>query len=250
MTTKPYLPPPFLLRGLLAGRVKQVSEPFPKRDQPTFSREGMFGPMYCWREFEGVPEMLSVLVERAIRVKPGDVLAVKETWAPYDSDGYEDVSIAYRASYDENAHGSARMQGAVCDFSIDSETAAKFEDIIDQFEACGERWFSPVTLPAKMCRLHLRVLSVRAQRCVDVTDEDAIAEGVVAVDIPPDENGPWRIGYMMGPDDGKTGLLVHPQDALAEAWQPYYARRGLEWATAWRWVAEVERVDQGKDGAK
>lgn len=36
-------------------------------------------------------------------------------------------------------------------------------------------------------------------------------------DIPPDEEGPWRIGYMVGPDDGQSGLSVSPGDALRKA---------------------------------
>lgn len=37
------------------------------------------------------------------------------------------------------------------------------------------------------------------------------------VSIPPDENGPWRVGYMAGPDDGKTSLSVSREEALKDA---------------------------------
>jgi hypothetical protein len=235
---KPHIPPAWQLPGLLDGSVSAVSWPIPKRMQPTRNGPWMTvgvrghvilnGRAVSVLQTNDEAEIASFLTAAQSPFgKPGDVLACKETWAPYESDGYQDGSIVYRASYDENAHGSARMQGAVRDFEVDSETAAKFEDIANQMDVLGERWFSPVTLPAKLSRLHLRVLSVRAQRCVGVTEEEALAEGG------------WTYATCPYHKD--------PVKSLRELWQPYYARRGLDWANAWRWVAKVERI-QGKLG--
>lgn len=42
--------------------------------------------------------------------------------------------------------------------------------------------------------------------------------------IPPDEDGPWRIGYMVGADDGQSKLAVTRAEALA--------RSGIHWVIA------------------
>ncbi len=78
------------------------------------------------------------------------------------------------------------------------------------------------------------VTSVDVVRIKDVTREDAFASGIVECDIPPDEEGPWRIGYMLGPDDGVSGLTVEPQGALQEMFKSTLSPGAYE-RNAWLW---------------
>lgn len=85
---------------------------------------------------------------------PGDTLWVRETWGLHDtepSDGPERAHVYYRA------------------------TDGKRHDLRYQF------WRPSIHMPRWACRLTLAVTAVRVQRLHEITEADAIAEGVDAV---------------------------------------------------------------------
>lgn len=103
------------------------------------------------------------------RVKPGDKIWCKEVWRPSIShhcamDGCDcaDVNIAYAAD------GVSRFY---------SDDKIPEEWLIPKTAAKGD--VSPLFLPRWASRLTLDVLSVRAERLQDITEEDAEREGVV-----------------------------------------------------------------------
>lgn len=81
---------------------------------------------------------------------PGDVLWVRETWAPHaDEERSKRPAIFYRADCDDTSG---------------------FPHI--------NNWRPSIHMPRWACRLTLRVESVRVERLNDISEEDAIAEGV------------------------------------------------------------------------
>jgi hypothetical protein len=215
---KSHIPPPWQIPGLLDGSVSAVS--WPILPQPTMPKDhavaaGVYPDWYnhtdnlaFWLKDNRMTEPRTWKCPFG---KPGDVLAVKEVWRPdwryCEDDGYKLPMVRYRID------SSTRLPGD-CDNKWWKDGSLVL------------RWQSAGRMPLWASRLHLRVLSVRAQRCVDVTCAEAIAEG-----IRPTAN------CMTIDCDTED-----PRERLQALWQPVYASRGLDWTTAWRWIAKVERV--------
>lgn len=83
------------------------------------------------------------LLTRSPFGKPGDILAVKETWAYPRDDNEECIPVLYR------------------------------EDVFHE----RPKWRSPATMPAWAIRSWLRVTGVAVKRVQEMTDADAIASG-------------------------------------------------------------------------
>lgn len=84
------------------------------------------------------------------------------------------------------------------------------------------KWRSPRFMPRKAARLFLRVTDVRAERLQDISEEDAKAEGVTAI------------------NDSGCGY----RGAFRELWNALNAKRGFDWYTnSWVWVIRFERLD-------
>jgi hypothetical protein len=85
--------------------------------------------------------------------KPGDVLWCRETWAKIDE------SIVHKAD------GFVERYDA-----WERDTREGIERI--------ERWEPSIFMPREACRLKLEILSIRPERLHDITEEDAIREGI------------------------------------------------------------------------
>lgn len=222
---KSFFPPAWQIPGLLDGTIGQVSWPIPiivpEECSVAFTYENG-SPTHVYFRVNG-----RGVGDHKCRVQPGDLLAGKERFGIW-SDDIPSTLIVYEA--DRSAYHDPR----------EMRRAYKTDHVEEWMRVDWNPWDydCPMAIlpanrcPLELCRLHLRVLSIRAQRCVDATEADAIAEG-----IKPTAN------CMTIDCDTKD-----PRERLRALWQPAYARRGLEWEKSWRWVAKVERVNQGKRG--
>ena len=108
---------------------------------------------------------------------------------------------------------------------------------------CG-KYKSPMFMPRWASRITLEITNVRVERVQEIGEKDCIAEGVSECLIPADDEGPNRLGYMWGKDDGKTRLKVYPKTAYSQAWDSLNAKRGYPWASnPWVWVLEFKKVE-------
>lgn len=181
---------------------------------------------YLWGfSREDDPESMGLdgdIDERTVEWKrPGDHLWVRETWATHEC---HDVSSAinrcgkssdlrvYRA--DGWSNGAAHMRG---------------------------RWRPSIHMPRWASRITLKVTDVRVERVQDISEEDAIAEGIT---IPPAHIGVDMSGMPIEHPDGHMG----PVDIFAELWDSINAKRNggiYSWeSNPWVWVVEFERVGQ------
>lgn len=91
-------------------------------------------------------------------------------------------------------------------------------------------WRPSIFMPRAASRILLEIESVRVERLLGITNEDAIAEGVERW---PDEN--WK-SY------GKhTGKYTHPRDSFLSLWQSINGPNSWE-QNPWVWVIEFKRV--------
>lgn len=104
-----------------------------------------------------------------------------------------------------------------------------------------KRWTPSIHMPRDASRITLEITSVRVERLQDISEADAMAEGIVECPIPADDEGPRRIGYMVGPDDGKSGLSVTPIHAYRDLWESINGADSWG-ANPWVWVIDFRRV--------
>jgi hypothetical protein len=90
---------------------------------------------------------------------------------------------------------------------------------------------SSIFMPRWASRITVEITDVRIQCLQEISEEDAMAEGISECLIPADDEGPNRIGYMVGPDDGMSGLDVSPRDSFRKLWDSINAKRGFGWHT-------------------
>ncbi len=116
----------------------------------------------------------------------GDRLWVRETWCYY---GAGDAHLGYKAT-DE-----------ICPDAID-------------------KWKPSIYMPRAASRIMLEVTEVRVQRLQDISEEDAIAEGI--------------------PKDDWFGLLTVKRD-FQELWNAINEKRGYGWdSNPWVWAVSFE----------
>lgn len=92
-----------------------------------------------------------------------------------------------------------------------------------------------IHMPRWASRLTLEVADVRVERLQEITEDDAIAEG-----MEPDD-GP--AGFLSGPAGHHYDPTTH-RGVLARSWHARYAKRGLGWdANPSVWVVAFARTD-------
>lgn len=138
--------------------------------------------------------------------RPGDRLYVRETWAvaDYDFDHIPNDYI-YRADY------------------IHTDTSSW-------------KWKPSIHMPRAASRILLEIISIRVERLQDISEEDAIAEGIEPI------IGPDKVTYYgnYGKDD--IGHLLTPVQSFKSLWQSINGPESWD-ANPWVWVIEFKKVN-------
>ncbi|MBC7340910.1 MAG: hypothetical protein H5U02_00390 [Clostridia bacterium] len=113
-----------------------------------------------------------------------------------------------------------------------------------------------IHMPRKAARLFLRVKNIRVERLQDVTEEDAIAEGMLSLNgFLLDHSGEWcRYTVMAAKSQGRErpGKADHI-GGFAYIWDRINAKRGYGWnVNPWVWVIDFEAImpSEMKEGKK
>lgn len=132
---------------------------------------------------------------------PGDRLWVKETWRlPY---GGPNRWVDYKA-----------------------------DDARDGF-----KWCSPVRMPRWASRIMLEIINVHVERLQDISEEDALAEGIRR--IPHGMDGDY---FHFSRTEADPQNWCFPDDAFRELWESNNTKLGYRWdANPWVWVIEFRR---------
>lgn len=131
--------------------------------------------------------------------KPGDRLWVRETFYKYyPSEGWPAPKALYRAD-------------GIALEPMDSEGKR-------------QRWTPSIHMPRALSRIVLEITAVYPERVQDITEDEAIKEGVV------------------DPVMGTYGL--NPKTVFRDLWNDIYAKRGLGWdVNPWIWVVKFKRME-------
>lgn len=131
--------------------------------------------------------------------QPGDRLWVRETFREYyPKEGWPAPKALYKAD------GIARLE--------DTETGKAIP------------WRPSIHMPRNLSRITLEITDLNAERVQDITEDEAIKEGVV------------------DPIMGTYGLS--PKTVFRDMWNDIYAERGLGWnENPWVWAITFRRVE-------
>ncbi|WP_227724756.1 ASCH domain-containing protein [Yersinia proxima] len=184
----------------------------------------------------------------------GDQLWVRETFALL---GNEDgVCIDWEENLikgDEQA--AARIYKASCEqkhgdyglYSIPDSAYWKPDTTNMKY---GGSWRPSIHMPRWASRINLLITGVRVERLQDISEQDAMAEGITAKEVIIEtryEGGGHveitadRFFFVGGDDEGYESA----GEAFAELWDSIYGQKeGESWqANPWVWVIEFERME-------
>lgn len=195
-----------MVQAILEGRKTQTRLAI--KPQPVMDETGMWDWKDCqWMDGGlGFPE--SGIDDHA-PYQPGDILWVRETFTKYFCSECEgDLQGECFANEDQKGDGHCWIYKA------------------DGVTLTGDgKWSPAVHMPRDAARLFLRVTDVRVEQVQDITDDDAIAEGVGS--------------EAMGQGFGKY--------YYSSVWDDAYAKKGYEWhKNPWCWRICFERIKEGK----
>ena len=158
--------------------------------------------------------------------KVGDRLWVRETWGvgcrPDPNSGWVD-GIEYKAdeSYLDDIESLPLRV-------IDDQDLEKYQ---------RDGWNSPIFMPRWASRITLEITDIRVERVQDITEEDAILEGI-SRDFAYECNG-WVPSYT-DPDSGGYADYIAAYRTL---WDYLNAKRGYPWeSNPWVWVVSFKVV--------
>lgn len=141
--------------------------------------------------------------------RPGDRLWVRETWSDCTKGACAMGGTKYETPWyraDADAYGLLGHDGIGPVYT---------EEL---------KWRPSIHMPRWASRITLEITDVRVERVQDISEDDAIAEGITG-----NAGGAW----------GREGLI----EDFADLWGSINAARGHGWdANPWVWVVEFRRV--------
>jgi len=149
--------------------------------------------------------------------QPGDRLWVRETWAP-KVDGIDLARPASWYAADFNDPANERVRAFV-----------------------GGRWRPSIHMPRNRSRITLEITGVRVERPQDISEADALAEGII---YDPDPiTGQGAAYWFERPDGAQQGYMT-AREAYAGLWDRINGKRpGCAWAdNPWVWVLDFRQV--------
>lgn len=200
MTDRPIIFSAPMIRALLDGRktqTRRILKPQPMEDRG----------MWFWRDFAFCDKSFVISsgqeIARQIRYAPGDCLWVRETWKPH-------------SIYADRA-------------PRDIPNSKIFYRADDGYAPSNMKWVPPIHMPRWASRLTLIVESVKVERLQEISEEDAWAEGIEAVDgLFDDEIRALADEYGISIEDART--------TFAALWESIRGKRA--WA-ANPWVIAI-----------
>lgn len=177
----------------------------------------------------------------------GDRLWVRETWMPAEVKSEQSVAILYKASNDVRPDGvGAESFGATRWFERPWEEINGFRQDIERMEVEGDKWRPSLFLPRWASRLTLEIVGVRVERLNEISEVDAIAEGV---ESKPSER--WegrRVWRDFTPDDPANPdgeWFERARDSYRSLWRSINGPESWE-PNPYVWVMEFARVSNAQ----
>lgn len=165
--------------------------------------------------------------------QPGDRLWVRETWA-----SPERARVAYRA----DGWCGARLDDGVTIhhgyiIEVEGERGPSWG-----LAAFGGRWRPSIHMPRWASRFTLEVVTVRVERLHEITDADAVLEGIRRPeDITNEEADVWP-----GAERALYNGMNQPRDVFRRLWDSLNSDRAPWASNPWVWRVEFRKLSAGE----
>lgn len=222
MTERPMLFSAPMVRAILAGtktQTRRVVKPQPEAmrsvypppsDGEWYWKHTKLDAGYCHTTGSAMRRLMEPLCPYG---NPGDRLWVRETFAKIDGQTQPWIETDYRATYE---HGD-RLGDAL---------------------GLKKRWTPAIHMPRAASRLTLEVTGVRVERLQDISEADAIAEGVGSVIVSDGGESRW----MNYADPGsKANAFGDARRSYRSLWESINGPGSWD-ANPWVWVIEFKRA--------
>ena len=100
------------------------------------------------------------------------------------------------------------------------------------------KWKPSIYMPRSACRILLEITDVRIERLNDISEKDAIAEGIESIQLSGNE-GNWWNNYQA--KDIQSGYSC-PINSFKSLWQSINAKTQPWESNPWVWVVEFKRI--------
>ena len=162
--------------------------------------------------------------------EPGDRLWVRETWryADWTEDGQPWIRYAADDARRLCERVSSEWAARVADIWAELSSA---ENVSVDGRAADRKWRPSIFLPRWASRITLAVTAVRVERLQEISEADAIAEGVL------------RTG---GRAQLQPNHFRPARELFSELWDSINEDRAPWASNPWVWVVEFSRVEAGQ----
>lgn len=158
---------------------------------------------------------------------PGDILWVRETWRIVGWNDGDPFVIQFKdGTKKRNVYlNESRAQDYVIECADQFIKAGYESDESGMFVCDGDKiptkWRPSIFMPKEVCRIKLLIKDIRVERLQDISEEDAKAEGIIAVPYVT-----WETRY---------------SESYAELWDKINGKSSWD-KNPWVWVIEFERL--------
>lgn len=158
----------------------------------------------------------------------GDRLWVRETWSEDFANYYPNDRVWYAADDDRRLDIEV-VKGVRGIFSPESNVHVPF------------RWHPSIYMPRWASCITLEITGVRVERLQDISESDAVAEGIEPLPLEPDMPQFYHEYFPIGI---KNGLRCNMSAAgsFSGLWEAIYGKESWQ-ANPWVWVIEFKRVE-------
>lgn len=230
MREKPILFSTPMVKAILDGRktmTRRIVKPQPPDEAKTLCGPKTYEPIAIDKDGEMYPgsPIYGAYDENGewgtkCPYQPGDHLYVRETWRCVKYDNM-DGDLNYGVEFKDGTRKYFKFD--------DSERYHQFGKY-----ALKKGWQPSIYLPKEAARIWLEVTSVRVERLQEITEEDAVKEGIKNVF----ERNPHYDGTI------GSAIKINHLTQFRELWDSINAKRGYGWDTnPYVWVIEFKRVD-------
>lgn len=220
MTTNNFKPILFsteMVQAILAGRKTQTRRVC--KTSPEANIMGFYVKRRLWdSSIEENPNPIGHIAkfnwgEVKSKYTEGDIIWVRETFQKLESVKHKEIDFLYKADVEYHNYFNS--------------------DLVV--------WSPSIYMPKEAARIFLKVTNVRVERLQDISEEDAVAEGIF-----PDPGNLNFNGSRFKQNQTET-FIMFARETFRSLWQSINAKKHPWESNPWVWVYEFERIEKPKN---
>jgi hypothetical protein len=248
MKTKPILFNTEMVQAILDGRKTQTRRTIKPQPEEVKDQDGI---PHLWIPGIGALDEF-IFTNEKMKVQKGDILWVRETWSLAGWDWQSgDISIQYKDGKIITQDPDELTDGThVSDWLLRKTDKLEEQGYLKQDPEDEERlmhvktkWEPSIFMPKWACRIWLEVTDVRVERLQDISEADAIAEGI---DVSINSNGSSYCDYTLKNKEDQFEWYTSPKLSFFSLWKYINGKASLD-ANPWVWVYTFKRCEMPKD---